>query len=425
MKYDLDDLITKSYAKKDMVTPEFSQSVMEKMQAYSETPQRNHGRIIVAACVGIACVIGVSILVWGDRTNRESDPGSSVLAEATGTPDTVNENTDTDTEETEHSPEVAEKAEQPDNSEEPAQSVPQESSGEEQQDTPAAAETGAPQNKHTDNRSAEGNKGKEDARKSHKDPKTTVKPNDAKEQTHPSGEDRENTINQSPSTATQTPNTDTEQTPSASAEPEQKVPVGSYLALCSMKCASPNKDLHEEGQVPSEDEGTVPPEGEEVELPEGEENEAFAKTEGLEVVFSRLFSGDLFREQKISSYEQLQGLIEKAALENKDQLYGEWGMEWISQQFSQYDKAFFEENTLYLYTIYLTYGYSFSLSGVDVSQDADGNECLNIQVDQYKALEPGADTLEVMCYYCCFIQVPKYVANACDSVEYVVTNQRK
>lgn len=359
MKHDLDDLILQSFRKKEKISPEFSRSVMNKMKTAKETAGRNNRGLVVAACVGILLVAGMTALVWKDNPTTQKEKGTKTVARETNSPASSGENTDDSVGE-----------ENTDKSINGAKGQIEKNGKEKESSQKEVSRVTATKNPVATRRP------KEDIQKEKKKRNSSEKQNVPRSEKKPSTEKQK-----SPSV---------NQLPRVTAAPDAVEPVvaGSYIDLCSMKEASPDT-----------------------------ENDSEA-----EIAFSRLFEDEMFGNQKISSYEELQDLIGKAKKECKD-----WNtpaknraLNWIIQQLEQYDTNYFEKNALYLYNVYCTYGYDFKLSAVNVVDQEDGKKLLDIQLDRVWTVGDDEAVPCVMCYYCCFVQVPRNIADACDSTKFVL-----
>lgn len=380
MKFNLDELISKSFEGKEKVSSGFSQSVIEKMQEASGKTRRKNKGVLVAACVGMVLVTGVAVFAWGNSLDQQQTKKSQILSEKTEIPHSVNKDSNR-----ENNERNAKRTKKEDGTK--SENVENENAEEIQEEDLSRNPIKNAESKNR--RKDETRKITDNARikKSIKNDisKQTKKWKEVSDKTR----DRESSVNQKHPVCTKKPPSDESSKPSVSSTPNITVPVisaGNYVDLCNMKMAIPEKQ----------------------------------DSSDVQMVLGELYSDDLFGDQKVTSYEQLQALIEKATKEcdTWETTMAGWGLKWIVQQLEQYDKKFFEDNALYINKIFLTYGYDFKLSAVDVKEEDNGKKSLNIKLDEIWTIGEDCAAPAVMVYYCCFVQVPKSVADGCTSVSW-------
>lgn len=122
--------------------------------------------------------------------------------------------------------------------------------------------------------------------------------------------------------------------------------------------------------------------------------------------------------QIITSYEQLQTLIQSA----KDEVAGNPEIKYeftdIIRQMEAIDREYFIENALCVGTLdYGARGYGFTVASSVIKQTKQGDiKQLNILLDQYWALPDDACTTCDAVYYGCLIQMPKDTVQDCHSL---------
>ena len=134
--------------------------------------------------------------------------------------------------------------------------------------------------------------------------------------------------------------------------------------------------------------------------------------EKVSLAFSSLIYEAVLENQVIASYNQLQEIIRKIHKEHSF-----WHMiKGLVEPLKKYDRDYFQNNVLYFHNIFQTMGYDFNLLSVELMED-EGRKYLKIELKPFWALPPDQCAPCVMRYYGCFIQMPKEVAQKCDTVE--------
>lgn len=169
--------------------------------------------------------------------------------------------------------------------------------------------------------------------------------------------------------------------PESTKTPSLLVSVKDYTKLCSMECVSPKSD----------------------------------DTDEITMIFSSLIERNVLNNQIITSYDQLHTIIQK--IENERNSWNGDIINQIVQVLEQYDRDYFQRNVLYYHNVYWTAGYDFRLSSVNMLMEEGGRKFLKIELDKFWALPPDYCAVDVMCYYGCFIQIPRDVAEECDAIE--------
>lgn len=372
MKYDLEDLLKESFSHKEKPTQEFCQSVIREMKAKEKRPSptgwmRNKG-FIAAACIGMILLAGVAFRVWkmGFVTEKGQSTGQFAQTQ-TLSPAMTN---------------------LPKNTDNPAgekgQSVSRYLPGNEKRSDGEGNEN-ANREKNGDDHDAAGNPSEQEIRK---------KPNGNAGITplpdsngHSGGGSKkpgdspvpENPVSDEPQVepVEQTPQPD--QMPDATLIPE---PSGGYVSLCSIA------------------------------------DYTFTKSEITEGDIVSIESTSLLRNQMISSYEQLQELLQKVK-EKPEYQYN--GAQQVIQRLNEFDSNYFVSNALCLYTIDLPAGYEFKLTAVDVEEDMQGRKWLSIQIAKSHIASMEADGADGQGFYGCSIQVPKSIAQYCEYMACEVT----
>ncbi len=394
MKYDLDDLLLKSFEKREKAPPEFSKSVMEKMQASSGGKRRKTQQICAAACIGMILLSVAALLAWkaDSGVNVEKQPVRWVKSESQGNVAQVPHA------DSEQSGIIGESPNVSDGKDEAQKNAlgDRGSEGERQEGFPAS--TGLPdiseESSDASKRNASVNHPERERRLSANASDKSVKIQSESDvrKTKDQSASSKNQVKK-PSAATENkPGTlvkpDDIKRPGTTRKPEatmgptgsgQPVSVKDYTRLCSMQC--------------------VRPEGEDAEK--------------ISLEFSSLIDKGVLEDQLITSYDQLQGIIRTI---QKEHSY--WHViKWLVEPLKKYDRAYFRENVLYFYNVYWTMGYDFSLSSATLVEEEGGRKELKIELEHFWALPADLCAPCVMCYYGSFIQIPRDVAEKCDAIE--------
>ena len=403
MKYDLEELLSKSYEQGEKASREFSRSVIEKMQASTGRGIRKRPWICAAACMGVLLLSGAALLSW----KAHSDVGEgkqSAWRSRSKVEEKVAQVPDADGKQ-------SEMAGQPGDAFDGGDRVAKNPSaeggdgGEGQKGSPAS--TGVPPISDESSNASDRNASEDHSRKERsqsanasyksveiqpepgvrkqsvpsdhqvkkpaadegKKPGTAEKPGDAgKPGTAEKPGDAEK-----PGTASK---------PAATGKPAgsgKPVVVKDYTRLCSMQC--------------------VRPEGEDV--------------EEVSLAFSSLINRGVLKNQVIASYDQLQEIIRIIKKEH----FFQHVVQGLVEPLKKYDRSYFQKNVLYLYNIYETMGYDFTLFSVKYVEEEGGRKKLKIELDGFWALPPDQCAPCVMCYYGSFIQMPRELAEKCDDIE--------
>ena len=401
MKYNLDDLISKSFEGKEKVSPEFAQSVIKGLQEGSGGRRRRNGGIIAAACAGVVIVAGVTALMWKDGTSVQKDAEwktSGLQAEKTFRPDTRNngiqEAPGASSANTEDKVGGKSSIDNPAASRQKAASVNSENE--------AVSVSDSQDSKSEKIKKYVKDEKLEMDKKSEKREKQDTSKKPEKHSDNTKKDDSNSSDNQNPSdsseekkpTATakpEKPGTSPEK-PTATAKPAEPGTIkvlGNYVQLCSMRQLG-NSDNASEMQ---------------------------------HVITSSSLVEEAVKNTAIYTYEQLQEYREKTRERFLKFELGEGkelflsALEEYFQGLRQYDKAYFEKNVLYIHNAYVTSGYDFRLHAVDAVEKEDGKKVLDVQIERFWPVPEDVCTPCVMENHMLVVEIPKDVAEKCDSIE--------
>lgn len=143
---------------------------------------------------------------------------------------------------------------------------------------------------------------------------------------------------------------------------------------------------------------------------------------GSNEMFVKELGSRYFTDQLITSYSQMENLIQQimAKIEENDNCYT--GLEDVIKSLEKYDASYFETKSLCIGNTWLTWGYCVELGAVGVKEGAE--DILEVQIKGIWDVPPDGVALCVMVNHVCIVEIPTVKGMNCNGVEFTTSTEK-